>query len=151
MKTSDYLGDLTDECADYGEGAYVKSLVSLGPKSYGLEIIVPGQETPVYITKMKGISLKYNNKHLTDFKTMKALVDGDLSGVAVELVNKIERGPDFRIFTRESSEKQIKLVYNKRARIGPYDTWRGPGGDGQPADQGGHNRLIAANDASRVR
>jgi hypothetical protein len=53
---------------------------------------------------------------------MKSLVDGDLSGVAVELVNKIERGPDFRIFTRASSEKQIRLVYNKRARQGPYDT-----------------------------
>lgn len=122
LKTGDYLGCLTDEIAEMGDGAYVRAMVSLGPKTYSLEIIVPGKPEPIYVTKMKGISLKYNNKHLTDFKTMKSLVDGDLNGVSVELVNNITRGPDFRIFTRASSEKCVRLVYNKRARLGAYDT-----------------------------
>lgn len=123
MKTDDYLGCLTDEISSaFGKGAFVQKMVSLGAKTYALEIIVPGKDAPVYIIKMKGISLKHNNKHLTDFNSMKSMVDGVKNGVSVPLVNRIERASDFRIFTRTSAEKQVKLVYNKRSRFGAYDT-----------------------------
>lgn len=33
-ETGDYLGDLTDEIAEYGDGAYICSFVTAGPKNY---------------------------------------------------------------------------------------------------------------------
>jgi hypothetical protein len=96
-------------------------MVSLGPKTYSLQIIVPNSE-PVYVTKMKGITLRHNNAHLTDFKTMKNLVDGNLQHVSIKIVNNIVRSPDFKILTTASSEKKVRLVYNKRKRTGVYDT-----------------------------
>jgi hypothetical protein len=114
-------GELTDEIADFGAGATISKFVSIGPKSYCLEVKVPGKE-PFTITKMKGVTLKHNNKHLTDFKTMKGLVDGELDDVTIQIVNRIERGNDFKIFTRADSTKKVQLVYTKRARVGPYET-----------------------------
>jgi hypothetical protein len=71
---------------------------------------------------MKGITLKFNNKHQTDFNAMKSLVDGELDDYTIKIVDKIERSRDFRIFTRKDSSKKVQLVYTKRARVGAYDT-----------------------------
>jgi len=100
----------------YGPEAFCSKYVSIGAKSYALEIKTPN-EPPIEMRKLKGITLKHNNKHLTDFNTMKRLVDGDLDAVTIKLVNKIERSKDFRIFTKQESNKKIQLVYNKRARL----------------------------------
>jgi hypothetical protein len=121
LKTGDYLGELTDEVAGYGRGAEIERYVSIGPKSYCLDIKIPGKENAA-VRKLKGVTLKYNNKGQTDFNTMKKLVDGDLDDVTIKLVNQIERSEDFRIFTRASASKKVQLVYTKRAREGAYDT-----------------------------
>jgi len=123
LKLSDLLGGLTCEIQSYGPGAEIIEVVSTGPKSYCLKIDVPGKGI-IESRKCKGITLKYNNREKTDFATMKSLVDGDLDSVTIQLINKIERGNDGRIFTRVSSDKKFRLVYDKRARLEdkPYET-----------------------------
>jgi hypothetical protein len=116
------LGELTDEIAEYGPGAHITKYVSIGPKSYCLEVKVPGKEEPIEIRKIKGVTLKFNNKHQTDFSAMKSLVDGELDDITIKIVNQIERASDFRIFTRKDCSKKVQLVYTKRARVGAYDT-----------------------------
>jgi len=122
LKTADLLGSLTCEIEGYGAGAECVEYVSTGAKSYTLRINVPGKGI-IETTKLKGISLKYNNREKTDFATMKSLVDGDLNEVNIKLINKIDRGRDCRIFTTVSSDKKFRLVYDKRARINDsYET-----------------------------
>jgi hypothetical protein len=35
---------MTDELEEYGQGAYISEFVSGGPKHYGYEVTVPGNE-----------------------------------------------------------------------------------------------------------
>jgi hypothetical protein len=35
------LGDLTDELADYGHGAFIFEFLSLGPKNYAYKVSLP--------------------------------------------------------------------------------------------------------------
>ena len=54
LQTGNFLGELTDEIADYGEGAYIREFVSGGPKNYAYEVVKPDGSTSV-VTKTKGI------------------------------------------------------------------------------------------------
>ncbi|KAF4518576.1 hypothetical protein B566_EDAN015731 [Ephemera danica] len=56
--TGEFLGELTDECADYGENSFITEFVSNGPKNYSYIIAVgvyhgSSLETPVYIDGLR--------------------------------------------------------------------------------------------------
>jgi hypothetical protein len=66
IPTGDYLGDLTSEIPD---GSKCIKFVSLGPKSYGIEIEKPSGEVESTI-KIKGLSLTENALDIISFKEM---------------------------------------------------------------------------------
>jgi len=120
LRFSCYLGELTNEIAEYGEGAQIVEYISSGPKDYFLRIKLPdGSEK--HIRKVKGISLKYNNIEETSGESLKKLIDGEVTELNIKLFRKIQRAAGFEVYT-VNGNKTLKLVYDKRVRINAYET-----------------------------
>ncbi|XP_065352587.1 uncharacterized protein LOC135947637 [Cloeon dipterum] len=91
LKTGPFLGCLTNEMESYGEEAKIEKFVALGPKDYCIRVGL-GDGTTREVRKLKGITLRHNNRAETSMDAM------------------------------EHSEKVLKLNYDKRARVSQYDT-----------------------------
>lgn len=65
IKTSDYLGDLTNEI----QNGKMVSFCSLGPKNYAYEILMPDNSTEA-VLKIKGLKLTSKALEIVNFKTM---------------------------------------------------------------------------------
>lgn len=74
LPLGDFLGDLTDEICEYGEGSFIEEVVFTSEKSYAFVVNTPGRHDKSYICKVKGVSLNYNNARYINFETMKHLV-----------------------------------------------------------------------------
>ena len=66
--TGSFLGDLTNELAEYdmftsGE-SYITEMASTGPKSYGYIVYTPSTNTYHYSVKIKGFSLNYKVQYI---------------------------------------------------------------------------------------
>lgn len=57
----DFLGDLTDELAEYGPGSFIDTFASGGTKNYAYRVRVGGSIVTRTVCEVKGISLNYEN------------------------------------------------------------------------------------------
>ena len=68
-----FLGQMTNELECYGEGSYIQTFVSGGPKFYALRIIETKDKLH-YIIKIKGISLNSSTADKINFEAVKTMV-----------------------------------------------------------------------------
>jgi hypothetical protein len=120
LPCSNYLGGLANELEKFGNGAEIKEYISSGPKDYYLKIKLADGSLK-HIRKLKGISLKKNNEEETSGRTLKDLIDGKLDSITVDLIRKIQKTSGFEIYS-VNSKKDLRMVYNKRARVDAYRT-----------------------------
>ncbi|XP_065353932.1 uncharacterized protein LOC135948540 isoform X3 [Cloeon dipterum] len=120
LKTGRFLGCLTDEVAEYGEGSKITKYASLGPKNYCFVVQKP-DGTCKEVRKCKGITLKQNNIQETSMESIEKLLNGEVDEINIQIHNKIQRSSDFQIYS-EDGTKKMRLVYDKRALISKYET-----------------------------
>lgn len=116
LPLSDYLGDLTDELADYGKDSYISEFVCSAEKSYSYIVKIPNKPDTV-VCKVKGITLNYENATKINFESMKKLVLSDQNSIIDLKKDAILRSVDSMVFTTEQKYK-FKVNANKRIKIG---------------------------------
>lgn len=115
-KLGDYLGELTDELADFGENSYISEAVFTSEKSYALRIKTPGKKDSIEC-KVKGLNLGYANSKLVNFDCMKNMILHD-QNQQIELKNRlISRTGDSVVYSTHQSYT-FKVTATKRVKIG---------------------------------
>ena len=71
---STFLGDMDDELKNFGEGTYIKSFISSGPKSYAFRAVNETSGKVIEVCKMKGITLNHQNAKKVNFDGIKKMV-----------------------------------------------------------------------------
>jgi hypothetical protein len=127
LRCEEALGGLSDEVLAYGEGAEIIAFASAGPKNYAYVVKLADGSTKV-IRKCKGISIKFNCLKEMSMETLEKLISGELDEVDIAVWRQIERREGFELVSR-SSVKKMRVVYDKRVRIGvethPWGTKQG--------------------------
>jgi len=72
--TGVFLGDLTNELAAYGVGAYISLFVSAGPKNYAFNVVSATGQPLGGACKVRGISINARNSVLVNIDLMKQMV-----------------------------------------------------------------------------
>jgi len=122
LPTGDFLGEMTDELAEYGLGSYIDLFVSGGPKNYGYRALKGGDPTkPVITCKVRGITINSGNQHLVNINTLKAMVVDSAPPVTVPIPSKITRVNKFDVVSRDTC-KTYQPVYGKRKMVSDYET-----------------------------
>ncbi|XP_044005574.1 uncharacterized protein LOC122850504 [Aphidius gifuensis] len=105
------LGDLTDELEEYGEGSYIKSFISVGPKFYSFIVQKPdgGQ---VEVCKLKGVRLDLEAQKFINFNTVKSLIKREIDPFKIEY-NSIRRTRDLQVYST-IDKKMISVTGPKR-------------------------------------
>ncbi|XP_059487267.1 uncharacterized protein LOC132203479 [Neocloeon triangulifer] len=128
LKSGELLGELTDELAGYRPRGsphmpYISEFGSSGPKSYAFRVVDGGtHEEIVIVRKLKGLTLNYSNREVTGMDHLKKLIDGEVGDTYVTLPGQIIRTKLFGLFTKTGMKKKVGLVFNKRRRVGKYQT-----------------------------
>lgn len=117
----DFLGDLTDELAEYGPGSFIDSFVSGGPKNYAYRVRVGGSNVTRTVCKVKGISLNYENCKKVNFQKIKEMVLAPVPSSVLLTGKQICRTKNFDVITRPE-KKTYRIVYTKRRITEEYDT-----------------------------
>lgn len=100
-----FLGDLTDELEEYGNGSYIQSFVSGGPKFYAYLVHTPNGEVKE-VCKVKGITLNYNNSRYINYQSVRDLITGVRREPIVLTYDAIRRTEYHQVITR----KEIKAT-----------------------------------------
>ena len=116
-KLGSFLGDWTDELADYGPGSYITEFVSGGPKNYAFKVLCPTTGKTETVTKIRGFTLNYANSQHLNFNTLRNMVklfvrNGCKEHVRV-YISRIERTANRKVVTR-NTKKDYRIVYDKR-------------------------------------
>ena len=108
------LGYFKDEILDeYGPGVYIKEFVSGGPKNYAYQT-----NTDETKTKVKGLSLNYNNSKLINFESVKEFIldavfnDNTDKNISTEHMQFLKNSKDKSI-TTNYIEKKYNFTYDK--------------------------------------
>nr|XP_015840028.1 PREDICTED: uncharacterized protein LOC103315075 isoform X1 [Tribolium castaneum] len=122
----DFLGDLTDEMIDYGEGSHITEFVSGGPKNYGYKFWSVTDNCYKSVCKVKGLTLHYTNSQLVNFDVIKSMICDETNDTnqQVELVDRlIVRDVFYNVLSKNLSKK-YRINYTKRRRLDDnnYDT-----------------------------
>lgn len=72
-KKGAFLGEMTDELEEYGEGAFIKEFVCGGPKNYGYRVQRPNGNMET-VVKIRGFTLNYHASKKLNFNTLKKKV-----------------------------------------------------------------------------
>ena len=119
-----FLGEMTNELACYGDGAYIDEFVSGGPKNYAFKVTIDGDQIVKNVVKIRGVSLNYLAKEIVNFDEIKDMVFKYAKGDrVVKVVNetKILRNNNRCIYTGRR-DKDYRIVYDKRILIDNYCT-----------------------------
>lgn len=119
--TGDYLGDLTDELEEYGEGSFIDCFVSGGPKNYTYRVNVKGGNTYKYVCKVKGINLNFSNSQKINFEQMRTMILTSTPNQVILRGKTIARTKEMAVITRPD-QKTYRVVCCKRRRVQDYDT-----------------------------
>ncbi|XP_057658493.1 uncharacterized protein LOC130895287 [Diorhabda carinulata] len=115
-----YLGEMTDELAEYGEGSYITDFVSGGPKLYVYRVYSTDKDKTIDIIKVKGITLNYSTHKQVNFDKLKDMVLNDATEEYVTTRN-ILRNTNHSVVTKEVT-KVFRTTFTKRKRIENYDS-----------------------------
>ena len=125
LPTGDYLGELTDELAEYGEGSYITEFVSAGPKNYSYKVYSTNDLKIHQVIKVKGHPLNFTSMKHVNAKNMKRMVKAFvLSGQKKEVIvvmPRIQRMDHHKLVTR-LVRKVYRVVYDKRVVKSDYTT-----------------------------
>jgi len=111
-----FLGDLTDELEDYGEGAYIDKFIGAGPKNYLYRVRKPDGSTESKM-KVRGFTSSHqmachlNEASLT--KKVKRYLKNRINEKTTIVRGRIERRPDRQVVTADR-KKDYQIVYDKR-------------------------------------
>ena len=123
LPTGEFLGELTDEIEEVGEGAFISEFVSGGPKNYGYRISNAAGEIVKEVVKVKGITLNQRNIQGVHFPALKEMVLNYFAEQREVKVSekRIMRTKDHRIVTRKVF-KTWRMVYDKRQLLCDFTT-----------------------------
>jgi hypothetical protein len=125
LPTGDYLGDLTDELAEYGQGSYITEFVSAGPKNYSYKVFGTNDQKIHQVIKVKGHPLNFTALKHVNAQTMKrmvkAFVKAGRSDEVVVVTPSIQRVGHHKLVTR-LVRKTYRVVYDKRVVCSDYTT-----------------------------
>lgn len=120
-----YLGQMTDELEEYGEGSFIVQFVSTGPKTYGYKVYSPKSGVYNTVCKCKGITLNYKNQKKIDFDVLKQMVinfDACGDNIPIKVCNdRISRTNIHEVVTTKQL-KSFKITFGKRKLIENYDS-----------------------------
>lgn len=116
--TGKLLGNLTNELACYGEGSYIESFVSAGPKFYAFVVRKPDGNT-VEICKAKGITLNFASSKLVNYHSVRSLVTNEQATPIILHFDAIRRTELHNVVTT-TEHKTCKSTFDKRRREGSY-------------------------------
>ena len=117
------LGSMTDELKAYGEGTYITSFLSGGPKLYGYRAVVPSTGETVECCKIKGISLNSNNSSIINFESIGRLIKSYFENDREAIVLKydaIRRTRMHDVITKSCSVVLKKRRYFRNAVSLPF-------------------------------
>lgn len=124
ITTGDYLGEMTDELLEYGQGSHIVEFVSGGPKTYGYAVYTTNDKTMrpnfTFVCKVKGLTLNMKASESLNFQSLKKMVISPSDPMEMT-ENRIRRTRDRDIVT-VSETKLFKITGPKRRRIGDFDT-----------------------------
>ncbi len=123
-KLGEFLGDMTDEVAEFGQGAVMDSFVSAGPKNYAFRVR-KADGSFVHKVKIRGFSLNHTAAAQLNFKTLRKTVydhvrlgqENTISVVAPQIV----RSHDREIRTKQMS-KMYSFTFDKRWILDDFST-----------------------------
>lgn len=121
LPLGDYLGDLTNEIADYGDNSFIEEAVFTSEKSYAF-CVNNDQNDKAYVCKVKGVTMNYETSQKVNFDVMKSMVLAlqNQNKYVIKLNNKvILRAPDSTVYTTEK-EYSFKVNATKRRKVGEY-------------------------------
>ncbi|XP_054287996.1 uncharacterized protein LOC129003726 [Macrosteles quadrilineatus] len=121
VPTGDYLGEMTDELADYGPGSYITELVSGGPKTYAYLVWSTNQQKLIPVCKIKGLTLNFKTSRVVNFEKLREMILSEVKQSIEIEENRIRRTRDRDIVTITES-KVFKITGPKRRYEGEYDT-----------------------------
>jgi hypothetical protein len=121
VRTGDYLGDLTDELEEFGQGSYITEFVSGGPKNYAFSVFCPSTGTQTKKCKAKGITLNYSSSKVVNFDSLRNMILKDPTPVHVRNPKKIKRKHGGEVISAPES-KEYKVVFKKRRLINDFDS-----------------------------
>ncbi|XP_057335107.1 uncharacterized protein LOC130673909 [Microplitis mediator] len=119
LPTGDFLGDLTDELEGYGEGSYISSFVSGGPKVYAYIVQKPDGAT-AECCKLKGVRLNAETSELVNYNTVHFLVVDNVDSFNINYTS-IRRDQYHQVLTQKET-KIIRATGPKRRRLGESDS-----------------------------
>jgi hypothetical protein len=90
VRTSDYLGHLTDELEEFGALSFIVEYESGGPKT-AFSVFCPSTGERTTKCKVKGITLNYKNSKVVNFTTLRGMILKDIAPVHVHNPQKIKR------------------------------------------------------------
>lgn len=126
VPTGDYLGEMTDELADYGPGSFIVAFVSGGPKTYAYIVYTNRGVRPhlVSVCKIKGLTLNLKTSESLNFEKLREMVLAASSDTPTTLeINEMRiRRIKSRDVVTVWESKQFKITGPKRKRDGDYDT-----------------------------
>lgn len=121
IECGSFVGDMSDELGQYGEGSFIEEFVSTGPKSYSYKLWRADKQKYTYVCKVKGLTLNRTNAKVVNFEAMKTMVLGNQTEpLTVETVS-IRRTFDHDVVTSRV-KKKFKITGSKRRRDTDYDT-----------------------------
>jgi hypothetical protein len=121
-----YLGDLTNEIAEYGDQCYISHFVSGGPKNYCIVIQNPTTSEQHYKCRVKGICLNFEAEKHVNFSSIRELVRNRVENKEEETEIYV---PQLLFRTNQHGEvstaniqKKYRVVYDKRRLLPDYTT-----------------------------
>lgn len=123
VPTGDYLGQMTDELAEYGEGSYISEFVSGGPKTYAYLINRTNDEIKA-VCKVKGITLNHKTEQIVNFDALKTMVfsDREEESMSVRIAERRIRRTNEKDVVTVTETKDLRITGPKRRHEGEYDT-----------------------------
>ena len=103
VKTSDMLGDMTDELSAKG----ITNFVSTGPKSYSFKYGDDDEKSAI-----KGFTLNHENSSISNYNSMSKIVKKQIRELTIVNENEIMRKN--RKIINEYCKKVFKFGYDKR-------------------------------------
>lgn len=110
-----FVGEMTDELAKYGENSYIDEFVGAGPKNYAYKAWSTDQKKYIVTCKVKGIRLNHAASQKVNFDSIKKMmVDPEENKTIYVDSNQIRRTKEHAVITRPESKIYRPLSVKRR-------------------------------------